>query len=237
MVLVLGLHDDLRAGRTGAGAVGVDILDDDVGRLSLRPPACAGCRRSCRPSRRVPAEAAGRKEHDHGAGEGELGMGDAPALAGTRPHHGRPAFLHPFPPVRAPVGRVGVRGRMPDHRHGANDRPAAAAGPMFHMPRRERLTAETVLERHPGARACPSPSGCCRYSRSSSPRSWASPRRRRRSTSPPRRNAGSCATGRGRRPARSCLSPSRASLAGRHIVRSRRRPERQGAGQRPGSPR
>ena len=92
----------------------------------------------------------------------------APITAGPR-------FSIRFHPCGPPVGRVGVLGRMADHCHGMNDRPAAAAGLMFHMPRRERLIAETVLERHPGARACPSPSGCCRYSRSSSPRSWASP--------------------------------------------------------------
>ena len=65
------------------------------------------------------------------------------------------------------VGRVGVRGWMPDHRHGMNYRPAvtlngssgAAEGLMFHMPGRwqlildvrgaagrEKLTAEAVLE-------------------------------------------------------------------------------------------
>ena len=66
-----------------------------------------------------------------------------------------------------PVGRVGVRGWMPDHRHGMNYRPAVtlnglsgrAEGLLFHMPGRwqlildvrgaagrEKLTAETVLE-------------------------------------------------------------------------------------------
>ena len=66
-----------------------------------------------------------------------------------------------------PVGRVGVRGWMPDHRHGMNYRPSVtlnglsgrAEGLMFHMPGRwqlildvrgaeggEKLTAETVLE-------------------------------------------------------------------------------------------
>ncbi len=66
-----------------------------------------------------------------------------------------------------PVGRVRVRGWMPDHRHGMNYRPAVtldglsgtAEGLMFHMPGRwqlildvrgaagrEKLTAETVLE-------------------------------------------------------------------------------------------
>ena len=66
-----------------------------------------------------------------------------------------------------PVGRVGVRGWMPDHRHGMNYRPAVTLngssgtveGLMFHMPGRwqlildvrgaagrEKLTAETVLE-------------------------------------------------------------------------------------------
>ena len=66
-----------------------------------------------------------------------------------------------------PVGRVGVRGWMPDHRHGMNYRPAVslnglsgtAEGLMFHMPGRwqlildvrgaagrEKLTAEAVLE-------------------------------------------------------------------------------------------
>ena len=66
-----------------------------------------------------------------------------------------------------PVDRVGVRGWMPDHRHGMNYRPAvtlnglsgAAEGLLFHMPGRwqlildvrgaagrEKLTAETVPE-------------------------------------------------------------------------------------------
>jgi len=66
-----------------------------------------------------------------------------------------------------PVGRVKVRGWMPDHRHGMNYRPAVtlngysgmAEGLMFHMPGRwqlildvrgaagrETLTAETMLE-------------------------------------------------------------------------------------------
>ena len=66
-----------------------------------------------------------------------------------------------------PVGRVEVRGRMPDHRHGMNYRPAVtldgvsgtAEGLLFHMPGRwqlildvrgaavrEKLTAQTVLE-------------------------------------------------------------------------------------------
>jgi len=66
-----------------------------------------------------------------------------------------------------PVGRVRVRGWMPDHRHGMNYRPAVtlngssgtAEGLLFHMPGRwelildvrgavgrEKLTAETVLE-------------------------------------------------------------------------------------------
>ena len=66
-----------------------------------------------------------------------------------------------------PVDRVGVRGWMPDHRHGMNYRPAVtlrgssgtAEGLLFHMPGRwqlildvrgaagrETLTAETVLE-------------------------------------------------------------------------------------------
>ena len=66
-----------------------------------------------------------------------------------------------------PVDRIGVRGWMPDHRHGMNYRPAvtlngssgAAEGLMFHMPGRwqlildvrgaagrEKLTAEAVLE-------------------------------------------------------------------------------------------
>ena len=66
-----------------------------------------------------------------------------------------------------PVGRVRVRGWMPDHRHGMNYRPevtlngtsGTAEGLMFHMPGRwqllldirgaaggETLTAETVLE-------------------------------------------------------------------------------------------
>ena len=66
-----------------------------------------------------------------------------------------------------PVGRVVVRGWMPDHRHSMNYRPAVtlsglsgrAEGLMFHMPGRwqlildvrgaagrEKLTAETVLE-------------------------------------------------------------------------------------------
>ena len=66
-----------------------------------------------------------------------------------------------------PVGRVGVRGWMPAHRHGMNYRPGVtldgssgtAEGLMFHMPGRwrlildvrgaagrEKLTAETVLE-------------------------------------------------------------------------------------------
>ena len=66
-----------------------------------------------------------------------------------------------------PVGRVRVRGWMPDHRHGMNYRPevslngmtGTAEGLMFHMPGRwqlildvrgaaggEKLTAEAVLE-------------------------------------------------------------------------------------------
>ena len=66
-----------------------------------------------------------------------------------------------------PVGRVRVRGWMPDHRHGMNYRPAVtldgpsgkAEGLMFHMPGRwqlildvrgaagrDKLTAETVPE-------------------------------------------------------------------------------------------
>ena len=66
-----------------------------------------------------------------------------------------------------PVDRVGVRGWMPDHRHGMNYRPAVtlnglsgtAEGLLFHMPGRwqlildvrgaagrEKLTAETVLQ-------------------------------------------------------------------------------------------
>ena len=66
-----------------------------------------------------------------------------------------------------PVDRVGVRGWMPDHRHGMNYRPAVtldgssgtAEGLLFHMPGRwqlildvrgeagrEKLTAETVPE-------------------------------------------------------------------------------------------
>ncbi|MCY3753362.1 MAG: hypothetical protein OXG99_04645 [Alphaproteobacteria bacterium] len=66
-----------------------------------------------------------------------------------------------------PVGRVRVRGWMPDHRHGMNYRPTVtlnglsgtAEGLLFHMPGRwrlildirgaagrETLTAETVLE-------------------------------------------------------------------------------------------
>ena len=66
-----------------------------------------------------------------------------------------------------PVGRVEVRGWMPDHRHGMNYRPAVtlnglsgrAEGLLFHMPGRwqlildvrgaagrEKLTAETMLE-------------------------------------------------------------------------------------------
>ena len=66
-----------------------------------------------------------------------------------------------------PVVRVGVRGWMPDHRHGMNYQPAVtlnglsgtAEGLMFHMPGRwqlildvrgaaggEKLTADTVLE-------------------------------------------------------------------------------------------
>ena len=66
-----------------------------------------------------------------------------------------------------PVGRVEVRGRMPDHRHGMNYRPAVtldgvsgtAEGLLFHMPGRwqlildvrgaavrEKLTAQTVPE-------------------------------------------------------------------------------------------
>ncbi|MCY4407872.1 MAG: hypothetical protein OXC15_16005 [Rhodospirillaceae bacterium] len=66
-----------------------------------------------------------------------------------------------------PVGRVGVRGWMPDHRHGMNYRPAVtlkglsgrAEGLLFHMPGRwqlildvrgaagrEKLTAEMMLE-------------------------------------------------------------------------------------------
>ena len=66
-----------------------------------------------------------------------------------------------------PVGRVQVRGWMPDHRHGLNYRPAVtlngasgtAEGLLFHMPGRwqlildvrgaagrEKLVAETVLE-------------------------------------------------------------------------------------------
>ena len=67
----------------------------------------------------------------------------------------------------SPVDRVGVRGWMPDHRHGMNYRPAVtlnglsgtAEGLLFHMPGRwqlildvrgaagrEKLTAETVPE-------------------------------------------------------------------------------------------
>ena len=66
-----------------------------------------------------------------------------------------------------PVDRVGVRGWMPDHRHGMNYRPevtlrgssGTAEGLLFHMPGRwelildvrgpagrEKLTAETVLQ-------------------------------------------------------------------------------------------